>query len=192
MRGGGAVHIHAPPVGQQHRQHGTQHIQRQRAQMQQHIRQLPPQQVNDQLQQVHGLGVAHDAAVYQHGIAPEKTAHRAERQMAVKVDMIVFRQLFHGNAAFLTNSPATQYSRRRGKGKGKIAQIGKTGGFSVDNRGVRGTITASLIKAMTKKKRRGRRQARQGGCEPVGTGAAWSRFRAGRDERHASSPLPDG
>ena len=136
--------------------------------MQQHTAPPAKECVADQLQQVHGLGVAHDAAVYQHGIAPEKTAHRAERQMAVKVDMIVFRQLFHGNAAFLTNSPATQYSRRRGKGKGKIAQIGKTGGFSVDNSG------ASLIKAMTKKKRSGRRQARQGGCEPVGTGAAWA------------------
>ena len=115
------MRVRTAPVGQQHRQHGAQHVERQRAQMLQHVRQLPSQQVDDHLQEVHGLGVAHDAAVYQHGICAEEAAHRAERQMAVKVNVVVFRQPFHKNAAFLANIPALQYTRRRGKDKGEIA-----------------------------------------------------------------------
>ena len=113
------MHIRAAPVRQQHRQHGTRYIQRQRSQMQQQIRQLPAQQIDDQLQQVHGLGVAHHAALYQHGVAAEEAAHPAKRQMTVKVDMIVFRQLSHRYAAFPEIYRALSITDGAGKAIGK-------------------------------------------------------------------------
>ena len=77
------VHIPAPPVGQQHRQHSAQHVQHQRAQVQEHGVQIAAQGVQQQLDQVHRLGVAHDAAVDKNSVAAEEAAHGTEGQVAV-------------------------------------------------------------------------------------------------------------
>ena len=65
-------------MGQQHRQHSAQHVQNQRAQVQEHGVQIAPQSIQQQLDQVHCLGVAHDAAVDKNSVAAEEAAHGTE------------------------------------------------------------------------------------------------------------------
>ena len=122
------VHVPAPPVGQQHRQHGAQDVQHQRAQMQRRGVCVTPQGIQQQLQQVHRLGVAHDAAVYQNGVAAEEAAHGGKGQVAVQVNMIVAGQLFHRNALLSVKSDH-QYTIVPGKGKGKSEQKARGGSF---------------------------------------------------------------
>ena len=76
-------------MGQENGERGAQDVQHQRAEVQGHGVEVAAQGVQQQLQQVHSLRVAHDAAVDQHGIAAEEAAHRAVGQMAIQVDMVV-------------------------------------------------------------------------------------------------------
>ena len=63
--------------------------------------QVAPQGIQQQLDQVHRLGVAHDAAVDKNSVAAEEAAHRAVGQMAIQVDMVVVGELLHGRSLFL-------------------------------------------------------------------------------------------
>ena len=58
--------------------------------MLQHVEATAIQGVDHQLQQVHGLGAAHDTTAAHDGISPEKTAHAGKGQMAVPVDIFSF------------------------------------------------------------------------------------------------------
>ena len=84
---------------------------------------VTPQGIQQQLQQVHRLGVAHDAAVYQNSVAAEEAAHGGKGQVAVQVNMVIVGQLFHRNALLSVKS-AHQYTIVPGKGKGKSEQKG--------------------------------------------------------------------
>ena len=55
----------------------------------QHVETPAIECIDDHLQQVHGLGVAHDAAAAQNGICAEKSAHTGKRQMTVPIDILI-------------------------------------------------------------------------------------------------------
>ena len=57
--------------------------------------------VQQQLDQVHCLGVAHDAAVDKNSVAAEEAAHGTEGYVAVQVDVVVVGELLHGRSLFL-------------------------------------------------------------------------------------------
>ena len=58
--------------------------------MLQYVKAPAIQGVDDQLQQVHRLGAAHDAAPAHNGVSSEKAAHTGKGQMAVPVDIFPF------------------------------------------------------------------------------------------------------
>ena len=63
--------------------------------------QVAPQGIQQQLDQVHRLGVAHDAAVDKNSVAAEEAAHGTEGWVAVQVDVVVVGELLHGRSLFL-------------------------------------------------------------------------------------------
>ena len=135
------------------------------------------EEVHQQLDQVHRLGVAHDAAVDQNGVAAEEAAHGAERQVAVQVDMVIMGELFHGICPFLCKHSGYQYSTAAGKGKGKFPQKrGERAHIRVDIGKVCGKIRLYMKSAMKKMSCRLPPKARWGECEPVGNGAAAAPF----------------
>mgnify|MGYP002524587468 CR=1 FL=1 len=117
-----AVHIHAPPVRQQHRQHRAEDIDDQRAGVEEDAVAVGPEEVHQQFDQIHRLGVAHDAAVDQNGVAAEEAAHGAERQMAVQIDVIVMGKFFHEICPLFCKHGGYQYSTAAGKDKGEFSQ----------------------------------------------------------------------
>ena len=116
------MRVRAEPVGQQHRQHRAQEVDEQRTGVEQDAVAVGPEEVHQQLYQIHRLGVAHDAAVDQDGVAAEEAAHGAEGQVAVQVDMVVMGELFHEICPFLCKHSGYQYSTAAGKGKRKKVQ----------------------------------------------------------------------
>ena len=87
-----AADVEAEPVRQKHREHRAEDIERERAEVQQHVQPPPEERVDQQLEQVHRLGVAHDAAAAEDGIRGEKAAHHGKGEMPAK---IYFFQLMH-------------------------------------------------------------------------------------------------